>query len=70
MDITFFKQWWFIGPVIILAVWDSVWKLVALWRAARNNLLPWFVCLAIFNTLGILPMIYVLVIDKKKKEVF
>jgi hypothetical protein len=68
MDITIFKHTWFIALIVILAIWDSVWKLIGLWRSARNNKLAWFVCIAIFNTLGILPMIYVLVIDKKKKE--
>jgi hypothetical protein len=40
-------------------------KLIALWKAARNNHLAWFVCLAIFNTIGLLPIIY-LVMNKQK----
>jgi len=50
---------WFIHVIIvILAVWELVWKFIALWRAARNNHLSWFICIAIFNTVGILPIIY------------
>ncbi|HNW68806.1 MAG TPA: DUF5652 family protein [Bacteroidales bacterium] len=51
--------------LIILAVWDIVWKFIALWKSARNNHLAWFICIAIFNTIGILPIIYVLTHRKK-----
>ena len=46
--------------IILLAIWDGVWKLIALWKSARHNQLAWFICLAIFNTTGILPIIYIL----------
>jgi predicted permease len=53
-------------PVIIaLAIWDGVWKLIALWKSARNDQLAWFICLAIFNTIGILPILYILFFQKK-----
>jgi len=50
----------------IIAVWEGVWKGIALWRAARNGHLPWFICIIIFNTVGILPIIYILGFSKKK----
>ena len=56
---------WFIPLILIVAIWDSVWKLIAMWKAARNNHLAWFICIFIFNTLGILPIIYIL-INKEK----
>ena len=56
---------WLIILIVILALFDSVLKLIALWRAARNNHLVWFICLAIFNTVGILPIVY-LVLNKNK----
>jgi hypothetical protein len=49
-----------ITAIVILAIWDGVWKLIALWKSARNNQLAWFICLAIFNTAGILPILYIL----------
>jgi hypothetical protein len=52
--------------IVIVAIWDAIWKLIGLWKSARNNDLVWFVCIAIFNTVGILPIIYIL--SKKKKE--
>jgi hypothetical protein len=41
-----------------------VWKLIALWKSARHNQLAWFICLAIFNTAGILPILYILCFQK------
>jgi Family of unknown function (DUF5652) len=46
--------------IIVAVIWDAVWKLIALWKSARNNELAWFICLAIFNTVGILPILYIL----------
>ena len=48
-------------PILVfLALWDGAWKCVGMWKSARNKQLAWFVCLAIFNTVGILPIIYIL----------
>lgn len=55
---------WLIPAIIILALWDCVWKLIAMWKAARNNHLAWFICIFIFNTIGILPIIYILIYRK------
>jgi hypothetical protein len=57
--------WWLIPVIIILAVWDAVWKLIAMWKAAQNKHLAWFICIFIFNTLGILPIIYILINQNK-----
>jgi len=58
----------FIFVILILVIWELVWKIIALWKAGRNNQLAWFICIAIFNTAGILPIIYLL-IQKKKNAV-
>lgn len=57
---------WIIPVIIILAVWESIWKMIALWKSARNNHLAWFICIGVFNTIGILPIIYVLMHKKKQ----
>ncbi len=54
--------------IIALAIWETVWKLIALWKSARKNQLTWFIVIAVFNTLGILPIIYLLLHRKKKGE--
>lgn len=58
---------WLIPFIIFCVLWDTVWKLIGLWKAARNNDLTWFICIGVFNTIGILPLIYILM-DKKKRE--
>jgi hypothetical protein len=50
--------------IIPLVIWDGVWKLIAMWKSARNNQLAWYICLAIFNTIGILPILYILLFQK------
>lgn len=56
---------WVIIVIIVLAMFDAVMKLIAMWKSARNNHLVWFIFIAIFNTVGILPIIY-LVLHRKK----
>lgn len=51
--------------VISIIIWDFAWKLLALWRAARRGQTTWFILLAILNTVGILPIIYLLTHSKK-----
>lgn len=51
---------WIIG-ISLLAIWELVWKGLALWRAGRNNQLGWFVAILIINSAGILPIIYLLI---------
>lgn len=51
---------WLVPVIVIFAIWDAVWKLIAMWKASKNNHLAWFICIAIFNTIGILPIIYIL----------
>ena len=51
--------------IVMLAIWDGVWKLIALWKSARNDQLAWFICLALFSTAGILPILYILCFQRK-----
>ena len=55
----------FIAILVVIAIWDGVWKLIAMWKSGRNDQLAWFICLAIFNTAGILPIIYILLFQKR-----
>ena len=57
---------WIIYLIVFFAVWEGVLKVIALWKAAKNKELEWFICIGIFNTVGILPIIYILM--QKKKE--
>lgn len=52
----------------IILVWIVVWKLLALWKSARNNHIVWFIVLAIINTVGILEILYIYVFSKLGKK--
>ena len=49
-------------PLIALTL---IWKAIGLWYSARDKHLAWFIFILIFNTLGILPIIYLLYFRKK-----
>lgn len=55
---------------IVAVVWELIWKGIALWKSARGSQLAWFVCILIFNTVGILPIVYLIWFQKggKKKK--
>ena len=57
-----------INPIIlsILIVWALIWKGLALWYSARNRQKIWFVVVLILNTMGILPIIYLLFFRRKR----
>jgi len=57
--------WW---ALILLAVWSIPWKVIALWRSARNGHKVWFAFLMFCNTIGILEIIYIFGFSKKKKK--
>lgn len=53
--------------LMILMVRDMIWKAIGLWKAGTKRQLAWFICIFIFNTLGILPIIYLAFFQKKEK---
>ena len=55
---------WFL---VVILIWEGVWKLIALWKAARNKHLVWFIVLALVNSVGILPILYIYVFSKLPK---
>lgn len=54
--------------VILIAVWDFLWKAVGLWKSARNNQTVWFVLMLLFSTAGILPIIYIYFFQRRAKK--
>ena len=66
MDTSFLLEPIVIIPLIVLSIWDAVWKVIALWKSARNNHLVWFICIAIINSVGILPIVYILMHRKSQ----
>ncbi len=54
--------------IVVILVWEGVWKLLALWKSARKGSIPWFIALAVFNTIGILPILYIFVFSKMEPK--
>ncbi|MFA5987366.1 MAG: DUF5652 family protein [Candidatus Paceibacterota bacterium] len=56
-----------IGRIILLLVlaWSFIWKGLALWSAAREGSVKWFVAILLINTLGILEIIYLAIFAKE-----
>ena len=52
----------------VIMIWSLVWKLLALWKSARNTHLAWFIVMAVVNTVGILPILYIFVFSKLKPK--
>ncbi|MDP3004173.1 MAG: DUF5652 family protein [Candidatus Azambacteria bacterium] len=58
--------WPAVVALIILLIWSVIWKGIALWKAAKNEDLGWFVVMLVVNTVGILEILYIYVFSKKK----
>jgi hypothetical protein len=60
--------------LILIVIWTLFWKGYAVWTAAKNNHKGWFVAVLVLNTCGILEIIYLFCVAKKKwsdvKKVF
>jgi uncharacterized membrane protein len=48
----------------LVAIWALAWKGVALWKAAKNKSIIWFIILLVINDLGILEILYIFIFSK------
>ena len=48
----------FLSVILIVALWDLIWKALAMWKAAKRSSKVWFVVLLVLNTAGLLPILY------------
>ena len=46
--------------LIALAFWELIWKAFALWKAAKADHKAFFALILIFNTVGLLPISYLI----------
>lgn len=49
----------------LLIIWSVIWKGIALWKAARNFDMAWYIIMLVVNTAGILEIIYIFGFSKK-----
>ena len=56
------------GWMLIVAgvIWTLPWKGIALWKAARLGHSGWFVALLLINTLGVLEILYLFVVIRRR----
>lgn len=52
----------------IFVIWSMIWMGVAMWKAAQNNDKYWFVAFLFIHTGGILEIIYLFFLCKKKEQ--
>ena len=57
-----------LGLLFVLAIVDLVLKGWALWRAARMSKKWWFIALLIVNSMGILPVIFLLLTNQQYQK--
>lgn len=55
--------------LIPLLIWVTIFKGLALWRAARLRQTGWYIAIFIVNIIGILEIIYLIVTSKKIKRI-
>ena len=53
---------------LFLAIWSLVWKIFAVWKAAREGAKLWYIVIMILNTAGILEIIYIFFISRRKSN--
>jgi methionyl-tRNA synthetase len=56
-----------VGTLLLILIGILIIKGLALWKSARKNEKGWFWVILIFNTLGILPLIYLIFYSKGRK---
>jgi len=52
---------------LFLSIWSLVWKIVGAWKASKDDAKLWYIAMMIFNTFGIVEIIYIFFISNKKK---
>jgi predicted membrane channel-forming protein YqfA (hemolysin III family) len=52
----------------LLIAWSILWKGLALWHAARNNQLVWYIVLLVVNTVGLLEILYLVFFRKRNRD--
>ena len=58
---------WVIPVVIIVGLWEAIWKGIALWHAGSDRNLLWFVLMFVLNTAGILEIVYIFGISRPRR---
>lgn len=44
--------------LLILIVWETLWKAIGLWKAAKRGERLWFIAIFLINLFGLIPIFY------------
>ncbi len=58
----------FLILLIVLMIWVTVWKGLALWKAAQLHHTWWFIAMLLINTIGILEILYIYFFSKRMER--
>jgi len=61
--------WSITTGILLLAIRDMIRKGIALWKAGTKKQMARFVVMFVVNTVGVLPIIYLIFFQKKEKKV-
>lgn len=50
----------------VISIWSIIWKVIALWKSARNNERGWFIVVLLVNLAGIVEIAYLFYFAKEK----
>jgi len=56
----------FLG-ILLALIWSLIWKSWALWVAGTRKEKKWFIFFCLFNTFGLIEIIYIYLRNKKPK---
>ena len=54
--------------LLLILLWSGVWKLIALWKAAKHDHIWVFIGLGVINLLGIPEIIYIVYLYTKERK--
>lgn len=63
-EITIYTNLWIAVPLVI---WTLAWKGRGMWRAAQNRQPVWFIVMFLVQSLGIIPIVYLALLQKAPK---
>jgi len=55
------NQYWLYLPLVL---WETLWKGMALYKSAQAKEKYWFIAFLLVNSVGILPLIYLIFFNK------
>lgn len=52
--------------LVVITIWDLAWRCAGVWKSTKENKPIWSIVFVLFQTMGILPILYIFVFSKMK----